>query len=35
MLEDAPTYLQRVQEFLQINTPQPQVGWLVKIIRNS
>lgn len=26
MLEDAPTYLQRVQEFLQINTPQPQVG---------
>lgn len=26
MLEDASTYLQRVQEFLQINTPQPQVG---------
>ncbi|MEH1888018.1 MAG: alpha/beta hydrolase [Nostoc sp.] len=26
MLEDAPTYLQRVQEFLQINIPQPQVG---------
>jgi proline iminopeptidase len=26
MLEDAPTYLQRVQEFLQINTPQPKVG---------
>ncbi|ODG96249.1 alpha/beta hydrolase [Nostoc sp. KVJ20] len=26
MLEDAPTYLQRVQEFLQINTPKPQVG---------
>lgn len=26
MLEDAPTYLRRVQEFLQINTPQPQVG---------
>ncbi|MBW4454279.1 MAG: alpha/beta hydrolase [Nostoc indistinguendum CM1-VF10] len=26
MLEDAPTYLQRVQEFLQINTPQTQVG---------
>jgi len=26
MLEDAPTYLQRVQEFLQINTPQSQVG---------
>jgi pimeloyl-ACP methyl ester carboxylesterase len=25
MLEDAPTYLQRVQEFLQINTPEPQV----------
>ncbi|MFN6484375.1 MULTISPECIES: alpha/beta hydrolase [unclassified Nostoc] len=26
MLEDAPTYLQRIQEFLQINTPKPQVG---------
>ncbi|MDZ8139432.1 MAG: alpha/beta hydrolase [Nostoc sp. DedQUE04] len=26
MLEDAPTYMQQVQEFLQINTPQPQVG---------
>ncbi|MEH1934293.1 MAG: alpha/beta hydrolase [Nostoc sp.] len=26
MLEDAPTYLRQVQEFLQINTPQPQVG---------
>ncbi|WP_298911524.1 alpha/beta hydrolase [uncultured Nostoc sp.] len=26
MLEDAPTYLQRVQEFLQINTPKPEVG---------
>lgn len=26
MLEDASTYLQRVQEFLQINTPQSQVG---------
>ncbi|WP_392531944.1 alpha/beta fold hydrolase [Nostoc sp. C117] len=26
MLEDASTYLQRVQEFLQINTPQPQVS---------
>ncbi|MEH1843008.1 MAG: alpha/beta hydrolase [Nostoc sp.] len=26
MLEDAPTYLQRVQEFLQINTPKSQVG---------
>ncbi|MEH2410968.1 alpha/beta fold hydrolase [Nostoc sp.] len=25
MLEDAPTYLQRVQEFLQITTPKPQV----------
>ncbi|MEH1834036.1 MAG: alpha/beta hydrolase [Nostoc sp.] len=25
MLEDVPTYLQRVQEFLQINTPKPQV----------
>ncbi|MBG1269849.1 alpha/beta fold hydrolase [Nostoc sp. WHI] len=25
MLEDAPTYLQRVQEFLQITTPQSQV----------
>jgi proline iminopeptidase len=24
MLEDAPTYLRRVQEFLQINAPQPQ-----------
>ncbi|MEH2030894.1 alpha/beta hydrolase [Nostoc sp.] len=26
MLEDVPTYLQRVQEFLQINTPEPQLG---------
>ncbi|MBE8966867.1 alpha/beta hydrolase [Nostocales cyanobacterium LEGE 12452] len=26
MLEDAPTYMQQVQEFLQINSPQPQVG---------
>ncbi|AVH70316.1 alpha/beta fold hydrolase [Nostoc sp. 'Lobaria pulmonaria (5183) cyanobiont'] len=26
MLEDVPTYLQRVQEFLQIKTPKPQVG---------
>ncbi|MDZ8222917.1 alpha/beta hydrolase [Nostoc sp. ChiVER01] len=26
MLEDAPTYLQTVQKFLRINTPQPQVG---------
>ncbi|MBD2528475.1 alpha/beta hydrolase [Nostoc flagelliforme FACHB-838] len=26
MLEDVPTYLQRVQEFLQINTAKPQVG---------
>ncbi|MGV0105949.1 Alpha/beta hydrolase [Nostoc sp. DSM 114160] len=26
MLEDAPSYMQQVQEFLQINTPQPQVG---------
>lgn len=26
MLEDARTYLQRVQEFLQINAPQSQVG---------
>jgi len=25
MLEDAPTYLQRVQEFLQISIPEPQV----------
>ncbi|MEH2372917.1 alpha/beta fold hydrolase [Nostoc sp.] len=25
MLEDAPTYLQRVQEFLQISMPEPQV----------
>jgi pimeloyl-ACP methyl ester carboxylesterase len=25
MLEDAPTYMQVVQEFLQINIPQPQV----------
>ncbi|MBN3961362.1 alpha/beta hydrolase [Nostoc sp. NMS8] len=26
MLEDVPTYLQRVQEFLQINTPEPQLS---------
>ncbi|MDZ8029721.1 alpha/beta hydrolase [Nostoc sp. DedSLP04] len=26
MLEDAPTYMQQVQEFLQINTAKPQVG---------
>ncbi|WP_414569775.1 alpha/beta fold hydrolase [Nostoc sp. CCY 9925] len=26
MLEDAPTYLRRVQEFLQINTPEAQLG---------
>ncbi|BDI17202.1 esterase [Nostoc cf. commune SO-36] len=26
MLEDAPTYMQQVQEFLQINTPQPQLS---------
>ncbi|MHC5824990.1 MAG: alpha/beta fold hydrolase, partial [Nostoc sp.] len=25
MLEDAPTYLQRVQEFLEISMPEPQV----------
>ncbi|MCF2147197.1 alpha/beta hydrolase [Desmonostoc muscorum LEGE 12446] len=26
MLEDASTYLRRVQEFLQINTPEPQIS---------
>ncbi|MEH2087451.1 alpha/beta fold hydrolase [Nostoc sp.] len=26
MLEDASTYMQRVQEFLQINTPEPQMN---------
>ncbi|MBD2517334.1 alpha/beta hydrolase [Nostoc sp. FACHB-973] len=26
MLEDASTYLQRVQEFLQVNTPEPQIS---------
>jgi proline iminopeptidase len=26
MLEDAPTYLRQVQEFLQVNIPQPQVS---------